>query len=75
MPVAAESAGGERVVPTTQTTVLGLVCEKMTERVALARQEEEDRRVRQEVCNIAQDESVDQEDMTDDDEFQDDREI
>jgi hypothetical protein len=58
-----------------RVTVLGLVCEKMAERVTLARQEEEDRRVRQEVYIITQDESVDQEDMTDDDGFQDDREI
>jgi hypothetical protein len=58
-----------------RVTVLGLVCEKMTERVALVRQEEEDRRVRQEVSTIAQDESVDEEDMSDDDGFQDDREI
>ena len=56
-------------------SVLGLVCQKMAERVALARQEEEDRRVRQEVCSITQDESVDDEDMTDADGFQDDREI
>jgi hypothetical protein len=35
----------------------------MGERVALTRQEEEDRRVRQEVSNIAQDESVDGEGM------------
>ncbi len=55
--------------------MLGLVCEKMTERVAFARQDEEDRRVRQEVCIITQDESVDEEDMVDDDGFQDDREI
>ena len=53
--------------------MLGLVCERMTERVALVRHEQEDRRVRQEVCNITQDESVDEEDMVDDDGFQDDR--
>jgi hypothetical protein len=41
----------------------------------LVRQEEEDRRVRQEVCIVTQDESVDEEDMVDDDGFQDDREI
>ena len=40
---------------TDRVTVLGLVCEKMVERVALPRQEEEDRRVRQEVCIITQD--------------------
>ena len=44
---------------TDRVTVLGLVCEKMSERVALVRQEEEDRRVRQEVVSITQDESVD----------------
>ena len=56
---------------TDRVTVMGLVCGKMAERVALARQEEEDRRVRQEACIIAQDD----EDMLDDDGFQDDREI
>ena len=58
-----------------KVTVLGLVCERMAERVALVRQEEEDRRVRQEVCIIVQDPSVDDEEMVDDDGFQDDREI
>ena len=52
-----------------------LLVEKMTERVACARQEEEDRRVRQEVSNITQDESVDGEGMVDDDGFPDDREV
>jgi hypothetical protein len=47
----------------------------MTERVVLARQEGEDRRVKQEVYIITQDESVDEEDMVDDDGCQDDREI
>jgi hypothetical protein len=47
----------------------------MTGRVPFARQEKEDRRVRQEVFNITQDESVDGEDMVDNDGFQDDREI
>jgi hypothetical protein len=55
--------------------VLGLICEKMAERVALTRQEEEDRRVRQEVSNITQDESVDGEGMVDDDSFTDDRDV
>ena len=55
--------------------MLGLVCERMTERVELDRQEQEDRRVRQDVCIITQDESVDEEDMVDDDGFQADREI
>ncbi len=58
-----------------RVTVLGLVCERMTERVAVVRQEEEDRRVRQEACIIVQDASVDDEEMVDDDGFQDDREI
>ncbi len=43
--------------------MFGLVFGKMGERVALTRQEEEDRRVRQEVSNIGQDESVDGEGM------------
>jgi hypothetical protein len=47
----------------------------MAERVALARQQEEDRRVKEEVSNIAQDESVDEEDMVDAEGFQDEREI
>jgi hypothetical protein len=55
--------------------VLGLVCDTMAERVALVRQQEEDRRSRQEVSNIAQDESVDGEDMVDVEGFQDEREI
>jgi len=58
-----------------RVTVLGLVCEKMAEQVVCARQEEEDRRVRQEVSNIPQDESVDGEDMVDTEGFQDEREI
>ena len=53
------------------------ILEKMTERVLLSRQEEEDRRSRQEVSNITitQDESVDEEDMSDDEGVQDEREI
>ena len=58
-----------------RVTVLGLVCEKMSERVAFSRQEEEDRRVRQEVCNSPQEESDDGEGMVDDDCFPDDREV
>ena len=58
-----------------RVTVLGLVCERMTERVELDRQEQEDRRVRQDVCIITQDESVDEEVMVADDGFQDDRGI
>jgi hypothetical protein len=48
---------------------------EIADRVTLARQEEEDRRVRQEVYNIPHDESVDGEDMIDDDGFPDDREV
>ena len=58
-----------------RVTVLGLVCEKMAERVPCVRQEEEDRRVRQEVCNSPQEESGDGEGMLDDDCFPDDREV
>jgi hypothetical protein len=58
-----------------RVTVLGLVCEKMTERVVCARQEEEDRRVRQEVRNGPQEELGDGEGMVDDDCFSDDREV
>ncbi len=58
-----------------RVTVLGLVCVKMTERVVFARQEEEDRRVRQEVGNSSQEESGDGEGMVDDDCFPDDREV
>ena len=54
---------------------MGLVCEKMTERVVCARQEEEDRRVRQEVRNGPQEELGDGEGMVDDDCFSDDREV
>ena len=66
---AADVRGPDRV------TVLGLVCEKMTERVVCARQEEEDRRVRQEVHNSPQEELGDGEGMVDDDCFPDDREV
>jgi hypothetical protein len=52
---------------TDRVTVLGLVCEKMTQGVLLVRQEEEDRRERQEVSNITQDHEVEEEDMEDDD--------
>jgi hypothetical protein len=41
----------------------------------LDRQEEEDRRSRKGIWNIVQDESVDGEDMVDDDGFQDDRDV
>jgi hypothetical protein len=51
------------------------VVRKMAERVECARQEEEDRRVRQEVCNSPQEESDDGEGMVDDDCFPDDREV
>jgi hypothetical protein len=43
----------------------GLVCEKNTARVVFPRQEEEDRRVRQEVSSITQDDTVDEEDLED----------
>ena len=43
--------------------------------MVLARQEEEDRRVRQEVSRIPQEESVDGQGMVDDDGFPDDREV
>jgi hypothetical protein len=55
---------------TDRVTVLGLVCEKMTERVVLARQEEEDRRVREEVSSITQDDTSDKEDLEDDEGFE-----
>jgi len=58
-----------------RVTVLGLVCEKMAERVVCARQEEEDRRGRQEVRNSPQEELGDGEGMLDDDCFPDDREV
>ena len=54
---------------------MGLVCEKMTEWVVLTRQEEEDRRVRQEVSIITQDDTVDDEDLEQDEGFQDERDI
>ena len=37
--------------------MLGLVCEKMVDRVVFPRQEEEDRRVRQEESRITQDDT------------------
>lgn len=40
---------------TDRVTVLGLVCEKITEWVVFTRQEEEDRRRRQEVSIITED--------------------
>jgi len=49
-----------------KVTVLGLVCEKMTERVVIPRQEEEDRWTRQEVSKITQNDTFDEEDMEDD---------
>ena len=58
-----------------RVTVLGLVCEKMAERVGLARQEEEDRRSRKEAASIAQDHPGEEEDMEDDEGAQDEREI
>jgi hypothetical protein len=58
-----------------RVTVLGLVCEKMAERVVCDRQKEEDRRERQEVRNSPQQELGDGEGMVDDDCFPDDREV
>ena len=58
-----------------RVTVLGLVCEKMSQRVILGRQEEEDGRERQEVSNITQDHAVEEEDMEDDEGVEDEREI
>ena len=46
-----------------RVTVLGLVCEKMVDRVGLSRQEEEDRRSRKEVVSIVQDDPGGEEDM------------
>ncbi len=43
--------------------------------MVLGRQEEEDRRARQEVSCITQDDTVDEEDLEDDDGVQDEREI
>ena len=60
---------------TDRVTVLGLVCEKMAERVMFARQEEEDRRVREEVSSITQDDTSDEEDLEYDEGFQDERHI
>ena len=47
-------------------TVLGLVCEKMVERVASARQEEEDRRARNEIHSIVEDDPGEEDDMDED---------
>ena len=38
---------------TDRVTVLGLVCEKMSKRVVVARQQEEDRRTRQDTVTVA----------------------
>ena len=46
--------------------MLGLVCEKMAERVSLARQEEEDRRTRKEVDSIVEDDPGEEDDMDED---------
>ena len=47
-------------------TVLGLVCEKMVERVVSARQEEEDRRARNEIHSIVEDDPGEEDDMDED---------
>ena len=59
-------------------TVLGMVWEKMTERVTVVRQEEEDRRIREEtipVVNLHVDDSTGQEAQEDDEGTADEREI
>jgi len=59
-------------------TVLGMVWEKMTERVTVVRQEEEDRRIREEagtVGNLHDDDSTGQEEQEDDEGVVDEREI
>ena len=45
---------------------MGLVCEKMVERVASARQEEEDRRARNEIHSIVEDDPGEEDDMDED---------
>ncbi len=55
---AAESDKKKTYRGSDRVTVLGLVFEKMTERVVCPRQEEEDRRVRQEVRNSPCEEDV-----------------
>jgi hypothetical protein len=47
-------------------TVLGLVCEKKVERVASVRQEEEDRRSRNEIHSIVEDDPGEEDDMDED---------
>ena len=59
-------------------TVLWMVYEKMTERVEVARQEEEDRRIREETVTVGSrddEESTTQEDQEDDEGAPDEREI
>ena len=59
-------------------TVLGLVCERMAERVMLARQEAEDRRARQDAANLAsivEHDAGEVEDKEDDEGAADEREI
>jgi hypothetical protein len=71
----AESNEKKTYQSTDRVTVLGLVCEKMSELVVFVRQEEEERRTRQEVSSITQDDTVDEEDLKDDEGVQDEREI
>jgi hypothetical protein len=59
-------------------TVLGMVCEKRVDRVAVVRQPEEDRRIREEtvtVVNLHADDSTGQETQEDDEGTVDEREI
>ena len=58
-----------------RVTVLGLVCEKMTVRVVLARQEEEDRRLRKDLVSTVKDGPGEEEDIENDEGVQDEREI
>jgi len=59
-------------------TVLGMVCGKMAERVEVARQQEDDRRIREEtvtVGSLGDEESTVQEDQADDEGAADEREM
>ena len=58
-----------------RVTVLGLVCEKMTEWVVLPRQEGEDRPSRKKVVRIVEDDPGEEEDIEDDEGVQDQRQI
>ncbi len=59
-------------------TVLGMVCEKMAERVEVAREQEVDRRIREETVTVGSlhdEESTTQEDQEDDEGAADEREV